>query len=166
MNRLEVGKITNTHGLKGEVKFIPWTNSPEDFESIKNVYLLDNTKLTVKSIKYQKNNLILKLGGIDSIEAAEKLKGCVVTAERSELAEIEDGEYYIADLIGLQVYEDTGEVLGIISDVFNTGANDIYEVKRDGKKPLLLPVIDSVVKEIDVEKGRVTVHLLEGLLDL
>ena len=166
MNRLEVGKITNTHGLKGEVKFIPWTNSPEDFESIKNVYLPDNTKLTVKSIKYQKNNLILKLGGIDSIEAAEKLKGCVVTAEQSELAEIEDGEYYIADLIGLQVYEDTGEVLGIISDVFNTGANDIYEVKRDGKKPLLLPVIDSVVKEIDVEKGRVTVHLLEGLLDL
>ena len=92
-------------------------------------------------------------------------KTAVVYADRDQLGELEDGVYYIVDLIGLEVIEDTGEKIGVISDVFNTGANDIYEVKREGKRNLLLPVIDSVVKEVNIDGGYVTIHMMEGLDD-
>lgn len=166
MNRLEVGKIVNTHGLKGEVKIIPWTDYPEVFEDIEEIYLPDGTKLKVKGVKYQKNNIIVKLEGINYIDEAEKLKGKVITADREFLGELEEGVYYVADLIGLSVVTDEGEEIGKISDVLRTGANDVYEVKREGAKDLLIPVIDSVVKEVDIEGGRVVVELMEGLLDL
>lgn len=166
MNRLEVGKIVNTHGLKGEVKIIPWTDYPEVFEDIKEIYLPDGTKLKLKGVKYQKNNIIVKLEGINYIDEAEKLKGKVITADREFLGELEEGVYYVADLIGLSVVTADGEEIGKISDVLRTGANDVYEVKREGAKDLLIPVIDSVVKEVDIEGGRVLVELMEGLLDL
>ncbi len=166
MDLLEVGKIVNTHGLKGEVKVVPWTDYPEVFENIKKVSLADGKELSVKGIKYQKNNIIVKFAEISYIDEAEKLKGCVLFAQRSELGELDDGVHYIADLIGMQVISDEGEKLGEISDVLQTGANDIYEVKREGKKPLLIPVIDSVVLDIDSKNAVVTVHLIDGLLDL
>lgn len=166
MERLEVGKIVNTHGLRGEVKILPWTDYPEVFEDIKEIYLPDGRKLNIKSVKYQKNNIIVKLDGINFIDEAEKLKGMVITAERDQLAELEEGTYYVADLIGLEVITDEGELIGKISDVLRTGANDVYEVKREGGKNLLLPVIDSVVKNVDIEDGKVLVHLMEGLADL
>lgn len=165
MEFLEVGKIINTHGLRGDVKVVAWTDSPEDFEDIPVVYIkkkTGNEKLTVSKIKYQKNNLIVKFKEINDINEAEKYKGLIIYADRDDLWELEDGVYYIADLIGLDVYDESGKI-GVIADVFNTGANDIYDVKRDGKKNLLLPVIDDVVKEIDIENGRVTVHVMEGL---
>ena len=165
MEFLEVGKIINTHGLRGDVKVVAWTDLPEDFEDIPVVYIKKKTgdeKLTVSKIKYQKNNLIVKFKEINDINEAEKYKGLIIYADREDLWELEDGVYYIADLIGLEVYDESGKI-GVIADVFNTGANDIYDVKRDGKKNLLLPVIDDVVKEIDIENGRVTVHVMEGL---
>ena len=167
-NLLEIGKIVNTHGLKGEVKIVPWTDSPEDFEGISEVFVKIKSEykpLTVKSVRYQKNNLIVKFNEISDIDEALVYKTAVVYADRDELGELEDGVYYIVDLIGLEVIEDTGDKIGVISDVFNTGANDIYEVKRDGKRNLLLPVIDSVVKEVNIEGGYVTVHMMEGLDD-
>ncbi len=165
MEFLEVGKIINTHGLRGDVKVTAWTDLPEDFEDIKRVYIKkhgENEMLTVSKIKYQKNNLIVKFKEINDINEAEKYKGQVLFADRDDLWELEDGVYYIADLIGLDVYDENGKI-GVIADVFNTGANDIYDVKRDGKKNLLLPVIDDVVKEIDLENKKVTVHIMEGL---
>ncbi len=165
MEFLEVGKIINTHGLRGDVKVVAWTDSPEDFEDIPVVYIkkkTGNEKLTVSKIKYQKNNLIVKFKEINDINEAEKYKGLIIYADRDDLWELEDGVYYIADLIGLDVYDESGKI-GVIADVFNTGANDIYDVKRDGKKNLLLPVIDDVVKEIDIKNGRVIVHVMEGL---
>lgn len=165
MEFLEVGKIINTHGLRGDVKVMPWTDTPEDFEDIPVVYIkrkTENEKLTVSKIKYQKNNLIIKFNEINDINDAEKYKGLILLADREDLWELEDGVYYIADLIGLDVYDESGKI-GVIEDVLNTGANDIYDVKREGKKNLLLPVIDEVVKEIDLENGRVTVHVMEGL---
>lgn len=164
MDFLEVGKIVNTHGLRGEVKVVPWTDYPEVFEDISGVYLPDGTPLTVKGVKYQKNNIILKFSELNHIDEAERLKGKVISASREELGE-PDG-YYIADLIGLEVVTSDGEVVGKISDVFKTGANDVYEVERKGAKPLLLPVIESVIKDVDLENARVTVNLLDGLLDL
>lgn len=165
MEFLEVGKIINTHGLRGDVKVTAWTDLPEDFEDIEKVYIKrhgENEVLTVSKVKYQKNNLIVKFKEINDINDAEKYKGQILFADRDDLWELEDGVYYIADLIGLDVYDENGKI-GVIADVFNTGANDIYDVKREGKKNLLLPVIDDVVKEIDLESGKVTVHVMEGL---
>ena len=167
-NLLEVGKIINTHGLRGEVKVAVWMDYPEDFEEISYVYIKTKTelkKLTVTNVKYQKNNLIVKFAEFKDINEAEPYKNFVLYADRDELGELPEGTYYIVDLIGLDVYNEEGEKLGVIADVFNTGASDIYDVKREGKKNLLLPVIDEVVKEIDIEGGRVIVNVMEGLDD-
>ena len=153
MDLLEVGKIVNTHGLRGEVKVVPWTDYPEVFEDIDFVYVKKKSeyeRLDVKGIKYQKNNLIVRFSQITDINMAEKYKNQVIYAEREILGELPEGVYYIADLIGLDIVTEDGEKIGTVSDVFNTGSNDIYEVKREGKKNLLLPVIDDVVLNIDV----------------
>lgn len=166
---LEVGKIVNTHGLRGEVKVVPWTDYPEVFEEISSVFISrreETKEYKIKSVKYQKNNIILKLSGIDSIDEAEKLRGVILTTERSQLGELPEGTYYIADLIGLAVYDESGELLGRISDVLQTGSNDVYVVKRDAGRDLLIPVIDDVVLSVDIDGGRVRVHLMEGLTDL
>lgn len=166
MELLEVGKIVNTHGLRGEVKILPWTDFPEVFEDINTLYLPDGRTLTITHIKYQKSNIIAGLKEITHIDDAEKLKGKIVQAARTELGELPEGVHYVADLIGLEVFDEDGTKIGVINDVFRTGANDVYEVKREGEKPVLLPVIDSVVKKIDLAAGKVTVHILDGLLDL
>ncbi len=167
-NLLEVGKIANTHGLRGEVKVAVWMDYPEEFEALETVYLKtrkETLKLTVKNVRYQKNNLIVKFAEFNDINEVEQYKNCVLYADRDELGELPEGVHYIVDLIGLEVYNEEGEKLGVIADVINNGASDIYDVKREGKKNLLLPVIDEVVKEIDIEGGKVTVHVMEGLDD-
>ena len=169
MDLLEVGKIVNTHGLRGEVKVVPWTDCPEVFEDIDFVYVKKKSeyeRLDVKGIKYQKNNLIVRFSQITDINMAEKYKNQVIYAEREILGELPEGVYYIADLIGLDIVTEDGEKIGTVSDVFNTGSNDIYEVKREGKKNLLLPVIDDVVLNIDVDGGKITVRMMDGLEDL
>lgn len=169
MDLLEVGKIVNTHGLRGEVKVVPWTDYHEVFEDIDFVYVKKKSeyeRLDVKGIKYQKNNLIVRFSQITDINMAEKYKNQVIYAEREILGELPEGVYYIADLIGLDIVTEDGEKIGTVSDVFNTGSNDIYEVKREGKKNLLLPVIDDVVLNIDVDGGKITVRMMDGLEDL
>ena len=166
MDRLEVGKIINTHGLRGEVKVVTWTDYPEIFEEIEFVYARHKShdeRLDIRNVKYQKNNIILKLEQIASIDEAEKYKNRILVADRDQLPPLEEGTHYIVDLIGLDVVDEDGEKLGVIADVFNTGANDIYDVKREGKKNLLLPVIEDCVKDIDMENKRVVVHVMEGL---
>ena len=166
MDLLEVGKIINTHGLRGEVKVSPWTDTPDVFEDLETVYLKNNDALTISSVKYQKNNLIVKFKELGDINEAEKLKNQVLFAERSALGELPEGVYYIADLIGLSVRKETGEEIGKIKDVLQTGANDIYVVARGGAKDLLVPVIPEVVLSVDVDGGEVTVSLPDGLEDL
>lgn len=166
---LEAGKIVNTHGLRGEVKVVTWTDYPEDFEDIEYVYVKRKTgdeKLHISSIKYQKNNLIIKFSEIKDINEAEKYKNQILYVEREMMGELPDGVYYIADLIGSSVIDENGEEIGVIADVFNTGANDIYDVKREGKKNLLIPVIDDVVKEIDIENKVIRIEMMEGLDEL
>lgn len=169
MELLEVGKIVNTHGLRGEVKIVPWTDSPDVFEDLQYVIVKSrtgDTTLNIKGIKYQKNNIIVKFKELDRIEDAEPLKNSVVYAPREMLGELPEGVYYIADLIGLNVVNEQGEKLGVIADVFSTGANDVYDIKREGKKNLLLPVIDDVVLDVNIPEKKVTVHVMEGLDDL
>ena len=168
MDLLEVGKIVNTHGLKGEVKVVPWTDYPEDFEDIEYVIVKRKTgdeQLDIESVRYQKGNVLLKFKQIKDINEAEKYKNQTLYASR-DMFDLPEGVHFIADLIGLDVINvETGDKIGVIADVFNTGSNDIYDVKREGKKNLLIPVIDDVVKEIDVEGGKVTVFMMEGLDD-
>ena len=169
MDLLEVGKIINTHGLRGEVKIATWTDSPDVFEQLKDVYAVrksEQIKLTIQSIKYQKNNIIARFSELSAIEEAEPLKNCILLADRAQLPPLEDGAYYIADLIGLEVKTEDGTLLGTISDVLQTGANDVYEVRRPGQKDLLIPVIPQTVLNVDLDEKTVTVHLMEGLLDL
>lgn len=169
MDLLDVGKIVNTHGLHGEVKVVPWTDYPEVFEDIEYVYVKrkgEYERLDVAGIKYQKGNIIVRFPQIKDINEAEKYKNQVLYAEREVLGELPEGVYYIADLIGLEVVKENGETVGIITDVLNTGSNDIYEVKREGRKNLLIPVIDEVVLNIDMENKKVTVRMMEGLEDL
>lgn len=166
---LEAGKIVNTHGLRGEVKVVPWTDYPNDFENIDYVYVKKKTgeeKLHISSIKYQKNNLIIKFREIKDINEAELYKNLVLYVERDMLGELPEGVYYIADLLGSKVITADGGEIGIIADVFNTGANDIYDVKREGKKNMLIPVIDEVVKNIDIENKIITIEMMEGLDEL
>ena len=164
MSKLEVGKIINTHGLRGEVKVISWTDSPEDFENIKSVYAhikSDEQLLHINGIKYQKNNLIIKFKEIDSIDSAEQYKNAILSADRSELPPLPEGSHYIADLIGCEIYNAENEKIGVLSDVFPAGGRDVYEIKRDGLKPLLLSVSDETVKNIDTDNKKITVCLPE-----
>ena len=162
----EIGQISNTHGLKGEMKVRPYTESAKRFEELKKI-LVDikgNLKeFEIESVRYQKDVVLLKLKGVDSIEDAEKLKGLSVKIPRSDAKKIEDDEFFIADLIGLEVYQD--ELIGVVDDIFEAGASDVYVIKRKGKKDLLLPAIKSVIKKIDLENKRMDVEVPRGLDD-
>ena len=163
----EVGKIVNTHALGGVLKVTPWTDNADDFERFGYVYVgaaSDDNKRKIESVKYMKSGILLTLEGVDSIEAAEKLKTKILYADREQLGEPETG-YYICDLIGVRVVADTGEELGKISDVIATGSNDVYVVSKPGARDLLLPVIPDVVLSVDIDEELAHVHLIEGLVD-
>lgn len=165
---IRVGKITNTHGHKGAVKVQPLTDYPERFEELQDIYLVDGErkeKLTIESIKYQKNNLILEIKEIKDMNQAEMFKGKYLFIEMKDARPLPEGHFYIFQLIGLQVYEENN-YLGKIRDVIQTGSNDVYIVKREnGQKDLLIPALKQVVKKIDLETQTMQVELLEGTLD-
>ena len=160
-NRLEVGQIVNTFGIKGFVKVKPFTDDIFRFDNLKNVYI-NQKQYDIEEVKYHKNLVLLKFKSIDKIEQAEALKNCYLEIDRKD-GVLEKGAYYIVDLIGLDVYTDTGELLGKLDDIYNTGSNDIYVVKTELGKNLLLPAIKDVIKEINLEEKKIIVHLLKGL---
>lgn len=163
---LQVGVITSTHGIRGEVKVFPTTDDVSRFKKLKNV-ILDNGKehrdLEIESVKFFKNMVILKFKGIDNINDVEKYKKAPLFVTRENAVPLEEDEYFIADLIGLKVVSDEGEDLGIIADVLQTGANDVYIIKKDNVEDLLVPAIHKCIKNVDIEGGTMQVHLLAGL---
>ncbi len=163
---LQVGVITSTHGIRGEVKVFPTTDDVKRFKKLKQV-ILDNGKerrdLEIESVKFFKNMVILKFKGIDNINDVEKYKQSPLFVTRDNAVPLADDEYFIADLIGLNVQSDEGEELGEIADVLQTGANDVYVIKKKGVNDLLVPAIKDCVKEVCIEEGRMLVHLLPGL---
>ncbi len=167
---LRVGVLASTHGVHGEAKIYPTTDSLERFRSLKETILLtpegEKRPLSVEGVKFFKQFAILKFAGIDTIEEIQKYRGCDLMVTRKNAQPLEEGEYYIGDLLGLSVLSDTGETLGVLTDVLQTGANDVYVVKRPDGRELLLPVIHECILDVDLEKGQVTAHLMEGLLDL
>lgn len=162
----EIGFISNTHALKGEVKVRPYTDNPKRFEELKQILIDFNGDLVsydIENVRYQKDIVLLKLKSIDSIEQAEKLKNHYIKIPRSEAKELEEGEYFIADLIGCEVYEN--KLIGILDDIFTAGGGDVYVIKRKGKKDLLLPGLDSVIKNVDLVSRRIDVEIPRGLED-
>ena len=161
----EIGHIDNTHALKGEMKVRNYSNNQKRFEELKSI-LVDvkgtYEEYEIESVRYQKDIVLLKLKGIDSIEQAEKLKGFSIYIKRENAQKLNDGEYYIADLLGSEVYEgDT--YLGVLDNIFTAGAADVYVIKRKGKDDLLLPALKSVILETDVENKKIKVAIPKGL---
>lgn len=167
---LKIGIITNTHGLRGEVKVFPSTDDMHRFSDLDYLFLDEahgRRKLFVRQARYFKQMVILALKEIDTIEEAEKLKGCEIFVDRANAVPLEEGEYYIADLIDMQVYTEDGEKLGILTDVLQTGANDVFVIRSDKYgKEILVPKIPQCIKNVDVEGASMVVELLPGLLDL
>ena len=160
MDKIEVGKIVNTHGLKGDVKVVSWCDYPEVFEDFSKVFDGD-TAYEIENVKYHKGSVILKLSGCDSIDSAEKMRNKIITALRSEF-NLPEGKFFIADIIGLTVVS-KGDNIGIISDVIQTGANDVYVIKRKGAKDLLFPATPETVISTDINTGVVDVIIPKGL---
>lgn len=161
-NMLEIGKVVNTHGVRGELKIQPWCDDPAIYDELEYIYI-DGEKYNIIRNRFHKNCEIVAVEGINNINDAELLKNKIVTVERENLGDLPEGTYYIADLIGLEVKTADGEILGIIEEVIKTGSNDVYQVKREGKKPLLIPVIEEAVNEVNIDQGYVTVTLMKGL---
>ena len=162
----EIGQITNTHALKGEVKVRPFTESKKRFEELKSILVDINGELIkydVEKVRYQNDIILLKLKGVDDIDEALKLKSHYIKIPRTDAKETEKDEFFIADLIGCEVYEN--DLIGIVDDVFTAGASDVYVIKRNGKKDLLIPAIESVIKKVDVENKRIDVEIPRGLDD-
>ena len=165
--RLEVGQIVNTFGIKGFVKVKPWVNDIERFDDLEKVYVKikkETQKLEIEEVKYHKDMVLIKFKGIETVEQAETLRNCYLEIDREDAVPLEEGTYYIVDLLESDVFTDEGEHLGKLEDIYNTGAKDIYVVKNELGKTVLLPGIPEVIKEVNLEEKKITVHLLKGLV--
>lgn len=163
---LDSGKIVGTHGIKGEVRIEPWCDSPEFLCAFKKLYLDEKgqTFIEVKS-RPHKNITLAKIKGVDTIEAAEKLRGKIIYINRDDIT-LDEGVNFVQDLIGIEVKDaENGTVYGKITDVLRTGANDVYEITDSNNKKYLAPVIDEVVAEINVDGGFVLIRPMKGIFD-
>jgi 16S rRNA processing protein RimM len=163
-----IGVIASTHGLKGEVKVFPTTDDVNRFKTLKTCYLRTkqgDMQVEKKSCKFFKNMVILSFKEFSDINEIEKYKGCELYVTREDAVPLEEGEYYIADAIGMNVVTEAGESLGVIDDVMQTGANDVFVVKMKDEGELLLPVIPDCVLDMDFDNNKTTVRLMKGMLD-
>lgn len=165
---LRIGVITKTHGIAGEVKVYPTTDDVKRFELLKEVTLSNGKErqvLAIQSVKYFKELVILKFKGINNINDVEKYVRYDILIDRKDALPLGENENYICDLIDLEVFTDEGERLGVLTDVLQTGANDVYAVTMDDGKEVLLPAIKDCILDVNLEEGKVTVHLMKGLID-
>lgn len=163
----EIGQIVNTSGLKGILKIKPFTDDIKKFSNLKTIYIKTKNGLTefkIEQVRYVKNMVMIKLDGIDTVEEAEKYRNLYIKVLRDQEEKLEEGSYYVVDILGCKVNTDTNQELGKIVDVFQTGSNDVYVVKDEQGKQILLPAIKQVIKNVDIKNKIITVHLLEGLV--
>jgi 16S rRNA processing protein RimM len=164
-NFLEIGKIVNTRGIKGELKIIPLTDEPARFSKLKhlNIQLKDElVKKEIEYVKYYKNDIYVKLKEINDLDSAEKLKEHFILIERENAIKLPKGSYFICDLIGSEVFENDVKI-GELVNIMPTGSNDVYIVRNENKKDILVPALKSVVKNISVENKRIDVEMPKGL---
>lgn len=163
----QVGAITQTHGIKGEVKVFPTTDNPNRFKRLKQVIVEYGKKreiLEIESVKFFKQFVILKFKGYDSINDIEIMKGAKLLVDRENAVRLRKDEYFVADLIGLKVVTDEGEDFGELKDVLETGANDVYIIERADGTEVLVPAIKECILAVDMEAGQITIHVMEGLI--
>lgn len=169
VEKLRIGVIANTHGIRGEAKIFPTGDDPKHFSALEEVYLKKGgreTRFRISSVRYFKNLVICKFEGIDTPEALLPYKNADIYMDRKDAAPLKENEHYIADLIGLEVVTDEDKKLGTVEDIWATGANQVMEVRPPEGKNILIPYIRECILEVEPEKGFIRVHLLDGLLDL
>ena len=162
----EIGQIVNTSGLKGVIKVKPFTDEITKFSTLKNVYIELKNELKsfeIEKVYFNKNMVFLKLKGIDTVEQAESYRNCYLKVERKD-DQLEENSYYIVDIEDCEVYTEEQKLLGKVSEVFSTGSNDVYVVKTEDGKQILLPAIKDVIKHVDIKNKKIVVHLLKGLV--
>ena len=166
LTHFKVGKIVNTQGLKGEVRVYPFTDDINRFDEL-DVFYLDkdfNTKWNVERVRYKGNLVIMKIKDIDSIEKAERLRDKFIYVSREDGRELEEEEYFIADMIGLDVFTVDGEKVGVLKEVLQYAANDVYVVKGE-EKEYLIPAITKFVPTIDINERKMIIDPIKGMLD-
>jgi len=162
-----IGKVVSTQGNKGEVNVLPLTDSIDRFKNLDNVFLRNKnsqTTLTVEKIRIKKDTTILKLKDIKNIEEAKMIVGSFLEVERKNAVKLSKDAYFIFEIIGLEVYDENDIFLGKVENVISTGSNDVYVVKRKDKEELFIPAIHDVIKNIDLEKKRITINMVDGLI--
>ena len=164
---LEIGQIVNTRGLRGEVKVNSFSEDKQRFEKLSTILVKNKNEYTeyeIQKVSYSKNQVILKLKGIDHIDYAEKVRNLYIYVKKSDLGELPEGTYYIADLIGLDVFTESGELIGKVDDILKSEkANDVYIVRSELGILKYLPAIPEVLKDIDIQNGKIIVDLPKGL---
>ena len=164
----EIGQIVNTSGLKGLLKVKPFTDDITKFNNLKTIYVVIKKELKefrIEHVRFSKNMVFLKLKGIDDIQTAENYRNLYLKIKRDKDEKMEADSYYIVDIIGCKVITDENIELGRVDDVFSTGSNDVYVVKDETGKQILLPAIKDVIKNVDIKNKVITVHLIEGLIE-
>lgn len=165
---LRVGVIANTHGIRGEVKVFPTTDDINRFKKLKKTILdtgQEQIELNIVSVKFFKNMVIIKFKEFDNINDIEKYKGCNLLVTRDNAVKLNKGEYFIADILGANVYLEDGSEFGVLRDVLQTGANDVYVVDTVSGREVLIPSIPQCIIERNIEEKKIVVHLLKGLMD-
>lgn len=168
-NTLRVGVISSTHGVRGEVKVFPTTDDVNRFKKLKTVILdtgREQITLNIEHVKFFKNMVILKFKEFDDINEIEKYKGKDLLIRRDQAVKLAPNENFIVDLIGLRVVTDEGKEFGVLKDVLQTGANDVYVIEAAEGKEYLFPAIPQCILNVNLEEQVVTVHIMDGLLDL
>ena len=164
---LQVGVISSTHGVRGEVKVFPTTDDMARFKKLKQVILdtgREHKLLEIESVKFFKQFAILKFKGIDNINDIEKYKGKSLLVDRKNAVKLQKDEYFLADMVGLEVFTEDGELFGTMKDVLETGANDVYIIDSPQHGEVLIPAIKQCILDVDIENKKMTIHLMEGLV--
>ncbi|EIW18046.1 MULTISPECIES: ribosome maturation factor RimM [Pelosinus] len=160
-NMIVIGKIIAPQGVRGEVRVMPLTDFPERFRELKSAELDDGTNLPIESVRYHQQFVLLKFRDMNDRNAIEHLRGKLIQIEHKDLVPLPTGHYYIFDIVGLEVFTEENEYLGKVTDVLETGSNDVYIVEQKDKKPLLIPALKTVVLKIDIPDGKMIVKLQE-----
>ncbi len=165
-DRLRVGVITSPHGVHGEVNVFPTTDDPKRFLDLKKIYLDTKKELIeceIKSVKFFKNMVILSFNGMDDRNDIEKYRQCDLLIDREDAMELGEDEYFICDLIGLDIIDEDGKKIGVLKDVMTSAANDVYVVEKNDDEELLIPALRDCILDTNLEEGYIRVHLLPGL---
>ena len=165
--RLQVGVISSTHGVRGEVKVFPTTDDPRRYKKLKKVYLDTGREflpLEIQGVKFFKQFVIVKFKGIDNINDIEMYRGKSLLVDRENAVPLKEDEYFIADMVGIEVFTEDGEKFGVLKEVMETGANDVYIIDSMKHGEVLVPAIKQCILDVNIEERRMEIHLMDGLI--